>query len=35
VTQQANGAQAGIIAASLAIGLFIARAVTDRSWTLA
>jgi uncharacterized membrane protein YjjP (DUF1212 family) len=30
----ANGAQAAIIVASLAVGLAIARIVTDRSWTL-
>jgi uncharacterized membrane protein YjjB (DUF3815 family) len=31
----ANGAQAAIIVASLAVGLVIARVVTDRNWTLA
>jgi uncharacterized membrane protein YjjP (DUF1212 family) len=30
----ANGVQAGLIVASLAVGLAIARVVTDRSWTL-
>ena len=30
----ANGVQAAIITASLAVGLAIARVVTDRSWTL-
>jgi uncharacterized membrane protein YjjB (DUF3815 family) len=31
----ANGAQAAIIVASLAVGLVLARIVTDRNWTLA
>lgn len=31
----ADGAQAAIIVASLAVGLVIARVVTDRNWTLA
>jgi uncharacterized membrane protein YjjB (DUF3815 family) len=31
----ANGAQAAIVVASLAVGLVIARVVTDRNWSLA
>ena len=30
----ANGVQAGLVVASLAVGLAIARALTDRGWTL-
>lgn len=30
----ANGVQAGLVVASLAVGLAIARVLTDRGWTL-
>ena len=30
----ADGVQAGLIVASLAVGLAIARVLTDRDWTL-